>query len=320
MKQTIIIIIFNIIIHFIILLSSIYATKEYNQCFETALIQSQSCSNNNIIYFSHEGIASGFGSEFNHYLIHTLIDGILSNQRIVLLVNNDKKGPWDYDCPELLSWACYLKFPCIDSVINYNNRNISIPIHHGNMPSRDINNIKQRLQLSHKQFKWTIPNDICDVNDFTATYITSISAQYLFQLNDKTTKFVNNFNNDFKLQKHKYISVQIRATDKSAEMDKVFWHFMNNMTLVATYIKQKLHHNVSMPIYVSLDNCSVFGAFKKEFPKDTIIFSPCEYNGMLYIFFSILSYIILTCFFYNTKRKSYSRKRCITNYEINRRN
>ena len=99
-------------------------------CFKDILLKTQDCSNSNIVYYSMEGEASGFGSEFFYFFVHALKDAILQNARLKYVITGKT---WENDCPgeceipaarriipiEHLGWACYFEFPCSDSVMQH---------------------------------------------------------------------------------------------------------------------------------------------------------------------------------------------------------
>ena len=64
-------------------------------CFKDILLKTQDCSNNNIVYYSMEGVHSGFGSEFFYYFVHALKDAILQNARLKYVITGKT---WENDC------------------------------------------------------------------------------------------------------------------------------------------------------------------------------------------------------------------------------
>ena len=156
----------NIILSVIVVLSALQSitSSDINTCFAKVLRRTQNCSNDNLLYVTAPmGINSGLASEFNRYLIYSLLTAVEQNRRMgqhllfyyvllyifiahtflytthkshtyctyihtyihthlitisfgssfsTLLVFLKSSRPWEYNCPELGSWACYLRFPC----------------------------------------------------------------------------------------------------------------------------------------------------------------------------------------------------------------
>ena len=59
--------------------------RPFVKCFKEIVAKTQSCENKNLLYVSIMGISSGFGSEFNTYLVWSLITAIFQNRSIIHL-------------------------------------------------------------------------------------------------------------------------------------------------------------------------------------------------------------------------------------------
>ena len=245
-----------------------------SECLTTSLQKSQDCSNKKFLYFMTEGVSSGFGSEFNYYFVHALLRGICENRRIVFVRS---KRDWPYDCPSKSGWACYLDFPCPDSVIEFSAIEFSADnvIHQQHGRNQDINQIKRDIKGLYESNSW---GTSCDIHQATTTEITSIAAVYLYKLNNSTRKSVEEFNSAYNLSSdHSYIAAQIRATDKRSEMDDESWAFMNNVTAIAEYIKPYLIDKNINNLFISTDNCTVVSVFRLIFDKSLFrIYSACD--------------------------------------------
>eukprot|EP00597_Dinobryon_sp_UTEXLB2267_P017548 CAMPEP_0201107266 /NCGR_PEP_ID=MMETSP0812-20130820/55741_1 /ASSEMBLY_ACC=CAM_ASM_000668 /TAXON_ID=98059 /ORGANISM="Dinobryon sp., Strain UTEXLB2267" /LENGTH=64 /DNA_ID=CAMNT_0047368033 /DNA_START=68 /DNA_END=258 /DNA_ORIENTATION=+ len=61
------------------------------------------------------GGGSGLGSEFNAYLIRSLLTAVSSKRRMVYFRSKRK---WEYDCNSESGWACYLQFHCSENGVD----------------------------------------------------------------------------------------------------------------------------------------------------------------------------------------------------------
>jgi hypothetical protein len=243
-----------LVIILIFTLNAVLSHTAAQTCLEKALQLSQDCSNTHLMYFSNEGLASGFGSEFNHYLIYVFLDSIYSNQRAISVRTSDE---WPYDCTGHLGWGCYLELGCEDSILKY------LPylqfregnsFHDKGGVEHDINGIQRKLSEAYSKH-YHLTN--CDERVLTISEITSIVANYVFKLNKESQTFVNEFNSYYNLESKKYVSVQIRTTDKHAEMEDVTWSFINNMTRVMDTVMPYLVDTGIYDIFIGTDNCDL---------------------------------------------------------------
>ncbi len=62
--------------------------RPFVKCFKEIVAKTQSCENKNLLYVSTMGISSGFGSEFNTYLVWSLITAIFQNRFLIHLSIN----------------------------------------------------------------------------------------------------------------------------------------------------------------------------------------------------------------------------------------
>lgn len=254
-----------------------------SNCFWSILREFQSCKNNHFHYATIQGIPSqGFGSEFNYNLIFHLINAIMLKQRLIFVKPLEQ---WEYDCPGNKGWACYFKFPCDDSVIHSNLINITnekSSLSQREAEIRDFDTIIIKLQNIYKELH---KNDkikvLCDISKLTPTSLTSIAANYLYQLNSRTIHFIKSFNsfynNNFYLSK--YIALQIRSTDKISEMNSIAWSRLHNVTYLVSAVSPYFTtpYNITN-LYISTDNCQLVVDISEQLATSTTkinLFSPC---------------------------------------------
>jgi len=234
-------------------------------CFDIELKASQDCSNQDLMYFDVEYHGSGFGSQFNHYVIHALINAVVSNRRLVHvnLVHN-----WFYSCDRDHTWSCYLDFPCSDSVlmnsshmILANNSRNTLHIRRAHGHNRE--QIKNKISRAYdKYYQLNNGNRSCAMASLTITSITSIAAKHLFRLNNATSSKVNAMNRVYGLDPYSYLAVQIRTTDKRLEVDQDTWDFITNTTRVAdTMVRYMTEYNTS-DVYIASDDCRLINIYK----------------------------------------------------------
>ena len=178
-------------------------------CFVEALHGTQSCTNKNILYVTTLGCCqSGFGSEFNLYLISSLLTAVATNRRMVYY---QFKRTWEYDCQSESGWACYLSFPCeengvTEEQLDYSQAYLGVNrITDKTLWRPNMTHIR-RLSPRHKDVYESINihsvgSHKCNVT-FTSlpvTTLTSLAARYLYRLNAPTVAAVNlNFHTKFK--------------------------------------------------------------------------------------------------------------------------
>ena len=170
-------------------------------CFIEALRETQSCSNNKILYVTTLGCCqSGFGSEFNLYLISSILTSVAKHRRMMYY---KFKRTWEYDCQSESSWACYFSFPCDESGIgeeqlDYSqaymgvNRNADATLWRPNMTHI------RRLQPRNKEIydsinSRTIGSQRCNLNfsSLSVTTLTALAARFLYRLNTHTAETVS---------------------------------------------------------------------------------------------------------------------------------
>lgn len=141
-----------------------------SECMLAILNKTQSCENKNILYVPTLGVGSGLGSEFNFYLIYSLIHAMAYKQRLVFVKTGRR---WEYDCPEINGWACYLDFPCNDSVIKSNEINLSNEqnsLLDKDSISRDPRDVRNKLGEAYKDLFGV--DAICDIEKDNPTVMT----------------------------------------------------------------------------------------------------------------------------------------------------
>lgn len=253
-------------------------------CIETALSVSQDCSNNRKIYFSIEGRSVGFGSEFNYYLTHTILDAIFENRRLVNIRTGDM---WPYDCPQRIGWSCFFQYQCTDSVIphlfqlEFDKRNV---FHKQNLSVHDIPSIQNLLGDSFSKFY--LQKESCDTSVLNITAITSIIAKYAFNLNENTLKFVNEFNAFYKLDNIKYISILLSISERHPDVDDKTWNTITDTNAQAQVVTSYILANNSeiQDMYISTDHCEMVAELQKNIqsnmPTPMRFHTPCVQGSM----------------------------------------
>lgn len=232
--------------------------SEEQKCFINALNHTQHCSNDKLLYVTTMGGGSGLGSEFNAFLIPSLLTAIAYNMRMVYVRSGRK---WEYDCPTSSGWACYLAFHCEESGISLGEVN---NVHHylthddtsfkiGNMSSIVMHNPGNRM-LYETIEKLASPGSECNVlNKLSLTIITSIAARFLYQLNPASKASTHQLNfNRYKLlqQGQHYLSLQLRMTDKKHEMSKEAWAWMGDLSRTAAFIQPYFHSAKTNKLFI----------------------------------------------------------------------
>lgn len=248
-------------------------------CFQALLKDTQSCKNQKLLYFHIQGSgpkghSQGFGSEFNHNFIYSLITAVTLGRRFIYVKS---RLDWEYDCPTRDGWACYVRFPCDDSVIQPHEIDLKQPFFDTNGISRDFGQLLASInkQANHDKSRWRARNQTCDVLNANPTTITSIAAQYLYQLNEQSLDYIKRFNAVYGLEHSKYIAVQLRSTDKQAEMDEDVWEWVHNMENVASAIVPYATREHISTVFVSTDQCSLLSELIAKLPRNISVVSPC---------------------------------------------
>lgn len=252
------------------------------ECVESALKASQSCSNQNKLYVTLMGQSSGFGSEFIAYLIPSLFTSLYENRRFVYFVS---KRPWEYDCSEKKSWACYFTFqPCNDSValpadIDISHmRNVHEPlvqagsdfllhetlISYGKDKQGEVLKRSETILKANKQ-----PATESCTSNFKTSVLAGLLARYLYNLTPATKQAVQLINQRYgHLVQHngaKYIAMQLRLTDKRYETSESDWVKLSDMrfiserlmTIIDKYQQQQTTSKEPIKhVYVATDNCT----------------------------------------------------------------
>lgn len=212
-----------------------------HKCFLDALNASQSCGNRNILYVTTMGGGSGLGSEFNAYLIPSLLTAIAYNMRMVYYRSKRK---WEYDCSSHDGWACYLSFRCEEKGVDAKQLDYTQKYLINDESSEKIANMTslQMITPSDEKLYESIRNRFsnCAVSreTLTPTIMTSMSGRYLFQLNAPTRATIKRLNARFKSIHHvPYLSLQLRMTDKIYEMSPLAWQWISNLTNTVSFMK-----------------------------------------------------------------------------------
>ena len=211
-------------------------------------------------------VRAGLGAEFNHYLIHSLLNALWTKRRLVFLTS---MRSWEYDCPERLGWACYLSLPCKDSVVNMSSIDFSYrnALHDKDDAARSFETLKMKFN----------PRSFCGANNDIATTspteLTAIVAKFLYSLNNSTMLFTQKYNEQYGFGSSKYLSVQIRLGDKVKEMPRANWEWMTNTSNIVEVLRPYLATNKR--IFVATDNCSTVFTMATMLPPDVQLRSPC---------------------------------------------
>ena len=215
------------------------------------------------------GSGSGLGSEFNTFLISSLLTAVALERRMVYYRSKRK---WEYDCQNERGWACYLTFPCEEIGVDETALDYSQKYLIKDASSLKIPNMQFDRKLSPRNDKiysiinsFSVPGSIkCNVNtaNFSVTMLTCMAANYLYQLNAHTKAAIQQINSHYPLNQAShlpYIAVQLRMTDKRYEMSKEAWNWMTNLQNTAKFIRPyfKSAHTNKLFIgnAISLTNC-----------------------------------------------------------------
>lgn len=243
-------------------------------CLETIVNLTQSCSNKNYVYSTTMGIGSGFASEFNFYLIKSMLFGVFSNRRLIYLIS---KRTWEYDCPEQLGWACYLSFgTCPDRIVEPKDMDFSTlysphlrlkqsgpayfdrpqisemqytPDYYMNVINAMKTSVYEEeftaLFKQQQQQSGSNNTAICDIQteDIHKNDLAGILSNVLFQFNNKTKQGIATINNRYShLHNRPYAGFLLRLTDKIDEVPEVDWPYLFNMNTVANRFLEVLHN------------------------------------------------------------------------------
>ena len=169
-------------------------------CFIEALRETQSCSNNKILYVTTLGCCqSGFGSEFNLYLISSILTAVAKHRRMVYF---KFKRTWEYDCQSESSWACYFSFPCDESGIgeeqlDYSQAYLGVNrITDTTLWRPNMTHIRRLPPRNREIYDSINSRSIglkrCNVNfsNLPVTTLTALAARYLYRLNSDTVETV----------------------------------------------------------------------------------------------------------------------------------
>ena len=241
-------------------LSTVHA-KSFRPCFEAILNLTQQCNNINHLYATVMGDGSGFASEFNYYLIKSVLTAIFTNRRYSYLITN---RPWEYNCAEGKGWGCYFSSPCSDGIVetkdmDFQNRRspyepfrLTGPayIDRGEIEETpyDPNFYIRQLQPLKEVYGTELPSGICDnlqISDILAKDLAGAIAKRMFRLNEKTKKAVANINRRYEyIQTNRtYASLLLRLSDKRYEMPEEDWALASDPVYVTNRFLEALHNH-----------------------------------------------------------------------------
>mmetsp|Transcript_19904 Transcript_19904/g.28509 ORF Transcript_19904/g.28509 Transcript_19904/m.28509 type:complete len:394 (+) Transcript_19904:1226-2407(+) len=271
-------------------------SKMSHDCFLSFLHKTQNCSNPNVFYVTAPmGECSGLGSEFNRFLIYSLLTAVSNNRRIVYLHSNRR---WEYHCNEKWGWGCYLSFACHESGVNQTELDFSPKGIHED-PINTGSGFLDMLQLLEPKNIQQIRESIIDMNKtysernkhiFSAscahgigplnpTIVTSMAAKYLYHLNNRTKIIVQELihqNNFMDLESFPYISLQLRMNDKQYEMPPKTWYYINNVSNIVAEISPYFKKLNISRLFLATDNCTAAQEiFRLLIKSNVITYSSC---------------------------------------------
>ena len=254
-------------------------------CFEELLTITQACDNKAIMYASLQGGGSGLGSEFNHFLVYSLINAAMVNKRLVYFASQRK---WEYDCPQKNGWGCYFEFPCnLPNGANHNELDFTderSSMHDRDHSYREYPDIFDKIKSMYDQIKSAKNGECKHMEKDQQTILTSIAAKHLYKLNPIVRQFVNRFNDHYAISGGEYLALQIRAQDKRYEMSAEMWEYITNVRNIYNEISPYLYGSPTVfpgttgykMLFVSTDNCTMLAELGKLAPPDIVIMSPCH--------------------------------------------
>lgn len=235
----------NILFHltlFFLFISSLRCSSNVVNCVSQVLDVTQSCSNRNKLYATTMGTDSGFGSEFNAYLMNSMLTALLDNKRLIYFVS---KRPWEYDCPGNQAWACYFTFaPCTDNVATSKDldfslqRNVFEPLKVSGQSFLDHNLMKTMSAREGKMLLGKMAevltahgrngSEICSGTSqpFQEALFAGVLTHKLFALNNITQRAVHDRNKHYfkHIGDRPYFALQLRLTDKQYETPEADWY------------------------------------------------------------------------------------------------
>jgi hypothetical protein len=223
----------------------------------------------NVFYLPFYPTPWGFGSNFNHDFMVKLFASIYLNQRIILVMSHNRSS-WKYDCQDQLGWACYLKFNCVDSFVNVNSTIKPF------IKQQRINESQTYIDIYtqaggalidiYKAMAVGVSSEaICNISDMTPSNVASVATQYLWQLNDNVSQWLQLHTPAYNLVENEYIAFQIRLTDKRREMGVEAWRILSNSSaLVELALPYIIERNISN-IFVATDDCQAFKWLRRKF-------------------------------------------------------
>lgn len=224
--------------------------RSFRPCFEAILNLTQSCSNVNHLYATTMGVGSGFASEFNYYLIKSVLTAIFTNRRYSYLITN---RPWEYNCAEGKGWGCYFTSPCTDGYVETKDMDFlhqrspfepwkfTGPGYVDNLELRGMSfnpgYYLEQLQSLKEVYQKELPAGICDnfhPEDIHPHDLAGPIARHIFHGNEKTKKAVYNINRRYEhiQANHSYASLLLRMGDKVFEMPQDEFALLSDINFV----------------------------------------------------------------------------------------
>jgi hypothetical protein len=251
-------------------------------CFTQVLRHSQRCDNSDVLHVGTMGGGSGLGSEFLAYYIKSLLTAASLDKRMVYVKGiYGPFGKWEYDCPQKAGWSCYFDMgaQCSDSIVGISavKDNSTILLHKDLIQWEP--DVKSHIQQRFNDLKAAGKSltDTCNVQKMPFTVICGIASTYLYKLNEETRHAVKRLNREHGVESDaKYVSLQIRLTDKKYEMSKEQWEWMTHTENIAEFIRPFLTE--TKVLFVAADNCTTVGTLRDMLPSVSI-YSRCLQNA-----------------------------------------
>lgn len=249
---------FQIVLILVWLISHLTNSMQLAACISTLFNLTQRCDSDNYYYGTTLNYGDELGTEFNYWLMRSMMRSFATNRRFVYMVTH---RDWAFDCPQQHGWACYLNFPsCHNSIIEVKDMNFTNtrnPLNIWKYPGpkvaeqeaiRNINFYppfyKQVLSVLRDTYEEVVPKGICDFVDEDNIWPSDfggILTQYLYRLNDNTLRVVDVINHRYdhllSSSTKPFIGVMLRMNDTNAdEMTNSDWLFVADVNQVSNRI------------------------------------------------------------------------------------
>jgi hypothetical protein len=167
----------------------------------------------------------------------------------------------------MLGWGCYFKFNCEDSIIQMNEsihehvvtwESIAGLVDVFHQPSEALVDIDREM-MTVRAYK-----EECDPILMTPNNLASVASQYIWNLNDNVSEWLQLHAPPYELVDNEFIAIQIRLTDKKREMGEEAWRVLSNPSaLVDLALPYAIELNIST-IFVATDDCRAFESLRGE--------------------------------------------------------